>query len=280
MGVTIFILYKEGKLKKKEGGLYFLGLIINSLWSPIFFGWHLKWVGLVTIGLLWLVIAFFIYLNRKKILIVLLNSAYLLWLSIAFSLNLSIALNNGPIKNPEAYLEERFELEMTGEAREAFKKLSSFSATQKTSDGYHRLKSEDLFLWNQIRLKMANANSDFCATLWLGDGKVPLEKGLQGLEREDLNAWAKLSSKAFEAAWKVEPTGAYPEAEVSKSIFNMSMGLKEKERHKFYDSLKTMESLNREDACWMFKLMMGWIDQNRNLEGEKLLYFFAQKLSK
>lgn len=280
MGITIFRLYKEGRLKEKEGYIYFFGLFVNALWSPLFFGLHLKWVGLFTIGLLWLIIATFIYLKRKNILIVVLNSAYLIWLSIAFSLNFSIALNNGPIRDPKAYLEERFELEMVGETREAFKKLSSFSATQKTSDGFHRLKSEDLFLWNQIRLKMAKANSDFCATLWLGDGKVPMEKGLEGLEREDLNNWAKLSSKAFEAAWKVEPTGAFPEAEVSKSIFNMSMGLKEMERHKFYDALKTMESLNRDDACWMFKLMMGWIDENRNLEGEKLLYFFAKKLSK
>ncbi|AZJ33421.1 TspO and MBR related proteins [Tenacibaculum mesophilum] len=82
-------------LNKKVLILYVDQWILNVSWNYIFFNQHLTKLGLVVIALLWLLIGYFTFKYLKKVrwytLFVL---PYLIWMTIATSLNAYIVLNN------------------------------------------------------------------------------------------------------------------------------------------------------------------------------------------
>jgi tryptophan-rich sensory protein len=97
MGVSIFLILQK-KLKKQRTflvTLFAVQLFLNFLWSVIFFGWHLPFVALLEIGLLWisimlLVIDFWKFSKLAAILLI----PYLCWVSFASVLNLFVVLLN------------------------------------------------------------------------------------------------------------------------------------------------------------------------------------------
>lgn len=98
MGIAASIVWQKG-LKKKAIRfalkLFLFQLVLNFLWSFIFFGFHLPKVALVEIIILWiaifLTIKTFFPINRSAALLML---PYLLWVSFATILNLGIVLLN------------------------------------------------------------------------------------------------------------------------------------------------------------------------------------------
>jgi len=97
MGVALFLVLGK-KLKKQRNPLLILfsvQLLLNFLWSVIFFGWHLPAVALLEICLLWISIALLIidFWKFSKSAAILLFP-YLAWVSFAALLNLSIVLLN------------------------------------------------------------------------------------------------------------------------------------------------------------------------------------------
>lgn len=98
MGIAVFLIY-EAKIKKKEKSfllkLFGLQLLLNFLWSFIFFGMHNPIIGFVEIILLWisiliLIIKFYKYSKLASVLLI----PYLFWVSFATLLNLFIAILN------------------------------------------------------------------------------------------------------------------------------------------------------------------------------------------
>lgn len=74
--------------KTKAWTLFGIVWFLNVIWNPIFFTWHITWLGLVVISLLFLGLAYLFkqykpLLQAKSYLLV----PYLLWLLIAWSLN-------------------------------------------------------------------------------------------------------------------------------------------------------------------------------------------------
>jgi translocator protein len=70
-------------------------MLMNWLWSPVWFTWHLLWPAFAVIVLLWILIAAFIVTTRRRDPIsAALFLPYLLWVSFAGVLNLSIAMLN------------------------------------------------------------------------------------------------------------------------------------------------------------------------------------------
>ena len=76
-------------------GIWSGQLLLNLIWSPIFFWLRDAWLGLVVIGLLWLAIAgcIGVFWGRSRVAAALLVP-YLLWVSIAASLNAWVAWFN------------------------------------------------------------------------------------------------------------------------------------------------------------------------------------------
>lgn len=75
--------------------LYAVQWILNVGWNYFFFNQHLVLVGLISITLLWLLIGYFTFEHIKKIKwYTILILPYLVWMTIATSLNAFIYLNN------------------------------------------------------------------------------------------------------------------------------------------------------------------------------------------
>lgn len=94
MGISMFVIYKAAWPKKSAKialTFFTLHLVVNTMWSIIFFNWHELGWALAVIILLWLMIAWSIYLFKQiKPLASWLLFPYLLWVSFATILNASI----------------------------------------------------------------------------------------------------------------------------------------------------------------------------------------------
>lgn len=94
MGVALFLILKKGFSVfgvKTAVVIFLFQLVLNVLWSLIFFGFHSILGGLGVITLLWLSIVLTIYMFTplSKISACLL-APYLIWVSFAWFLNLSL----------------------------------------------------------------------------------------------------------------------------------------------------------------------------------------------
>jgi len=70
-------------------------MVVNLMWSPVFFGLQLPWVAMAVIVTMWSLIAAFIWREwRSDRLSAVLFLPYLLWVSIATALNAAIVVLN------------------------------------------------------------------------------------------------------------------------------------------------------------------------------------------
>ena len=82
-------------LDKKLLSLFVVQWILNVSWNYIFFNQHLVTLGLVSITLLWLMVGYFTFEHIKKLKWhTLLILPYLIWMTIATSLNAYIVFYN------------------------------------------------------------------------------------------------------------------------------------------------------------------------------------------
>ncbi len=96
MGISFYMIWSSTKSNKnKLIGIYLFQLVLNFLWSFIFFKYHAIGIAAIEIVFLWLSILTMImmfYKNNKWA--ALINIPYLLWVSFASVLNISIYLLN------------------------------------------------------------------------------------------------------------------------------------------------------------------------------------------
>jgi translocator protein len=94
MGIAAFLVWRKGFALKNVRislGIFFSQLVLNILWSIIFFGWHSPGGALVEIIFLWLAIAATIVVfNKVSKPAAWLLVPYILWVSFAAYLNYSI----------------------------------------------------------------------------------------------------------------------------------------------------------------------------------------------
>lgn len=70
-------------------------IALNTLWTPVFFGAHRIFAGMVILTLLWLTVATMVVMALRLDLVTgLILFPYLIWLSIAAALNFSILRHN------------------------------------------------------------------------------------------------------------------------------------------------------------------------------------------
>lgn len=98
MGVALYLVWREGASVPRVNfaiGIFSVQIILNTLWSIVFFGMESPGGGLFIIGLLWLSILanIFAFARISKIAAYLL-APYLLWVSFAAALNFEIWILN------------------------------------------------------------------------------------------------------------------------------------------------------------------------------------------
>lgn len=87
--------FQYAYLAKKLLYLFGLQWILNVGWNYVFFNQHMIVVGLVVITLLWLLIGYFTFEHLRKVKgYTLFIIPYLVWMTIATSLNAYIVFNN------------------------------------------------------------------------------------------------------------------------------------------------------------------------------------------
>ena len=96
MGISAYMIYESrSPLKDKALAVYFVQLAINFLWPFAFFGGRMCYLAVVILIILWVLVVWMIkFFYDIKPAAAYLNIPYILWLTFAAYLNLSIALLN------------------------------------------------------------------------------------------------------------------------------------------------------------------------------------------
>ena len=98
MGVATFLIWRKGWEKKEVKtalGIFGIQLVLNTLWSVIFFGLHSPGTALIDIIFLWLaILATIIVFAKISRPAAWLLAPYILWVSFAVYLNYSIWMLN------------------------------------------------------------------------------------------------------------------------------------------------------------------------------------------
>lgn len=95
MGVSAYLVSRQGKQSRSALILFFVQLFVNAIWTPLFFGVHALGFALIDICLLFvlIVVTIIIFARQSKVAALLLVP-YLGWVGFATYLNASIwALN-------------------------------------------------------------------------------------------------------------------------------------------------------------------------------------------
>lgn len=98
MGISLFLIWqtKDKQEARKQGLMFFfLQLVLNTVWSIVFFGMHSLVGGLIIIVFLWIMILLtIINFQKVKKLAAYLLYPYLAWVSLATILNFSLVILN------------------------------------------------------------------------------------------------------------------------------------------------------------------------------------------
>ncbi len=93
MGIAAWLVWKQGGFAAAAWplGFFLLQLILNGLWSWLFFGRHLIGAAMIDIGLLWIaiLITMILFWNRQPAAGIMFLP-YLLWVSYASTLNFAL----------------------------------------------------------------------------------------------------------------------------------------------------------------------------------------------
>lgn len=93
LGLSVYLVTRKDKhpLVPRALGLFFLVLLLNAAWTPLFFGLHRPDLALVCIGVQWLALVSMIGTFAKiRPAAAVLQAPHLLWISFAFALNAAI----------------------------------------------------------------------------------------------------------------------------------------------------------------------------------------------
>ena len=99
MGASLYLVWSSrGKSKERAFAVFGLQLFLNGVWSPLFFGYRLLALSLLDIVLLWIAIAFtvWVFWHYSKLASGLLMP-YLVWVSIATLLNYTVFMLLQPV---------------------------------------------------------------------------------------------------------------------------------------------------------------------------------------
>jgi tryptophan-rich sensory protein len=99
MGIALYLAWTENVKKRTERGwairAFFFQLVLNVVWSIVFFGFHNLWLGVIIIlglwGMILLTMKLFWSLSRSATYLLI---PYITWVTFATVLNMAIALLN------------------------------------------------------------------------------------------------------------------------------------------------------------------------------------------
>ncbi|WP_426700374.1 TspO/MBR family protein [Rhodanobacter sp. Col0626] len=93
MGIAAWLVWRDGGWRRQRGvlALFVIQLVVNALWSWLFFGWHRGALAFADIVVLWLlIVATLVGFWRIRTVAGVLLVPYLCWVSFATALNVAV----------------------------------------------------------------------------------------------------------------------------------------------------------------------------------------------
>ena len=95
IGVIGWLIWQSNLSLTRVKAVFIIQLILNFLWTPVFFYWHWLWISVWVISVLYLTVLYLTVVLLTRIRLAgLLCVPYLIWLSLAVYLNYFITMNN------------------------------------------------------------------------------------------------------------------------------------------------------------------------------------------
>ncbi len=95
LGVSYYLLHKNSTVSSKEKFIYYFQLVVNYLWSFIFFVFKFRFLSILWIIFLDILVYYMVYLFFKKYKVsAYLNIIYLIWITFATYLTIGIYILN------------------------------------------------------------------------------------------------------------------------------------------------------------------------------------------
>ena len=166
------------------------------------------------------------------------------------------------------------------EYRHYLKKLNQAQIQMAVAKGLKRLKTDELYSWNNVRIQMAKSSEELCAGFWTGMITADMVvKSLKQLSEEEMKVFAKASAMAFvyEKENRVYVSSSQEDAKENFEILAKKMD--QNLALKFNDSLMKGANIPSDQACWTILQIMEYADNNRTDKSEKLLRFIAQNMA-
>lgn len=146
--------------------------------------------------------------------------------------------------------------------------------------GIKRLNTENLFLWNHLRLELSKKSKVMCSGLW--SGKINDEETIKALELftpAELADWIKISTLAIESELKNTNYYRTSAQNFQESLKDLAEQLNEDDRIKFATISQQGPNANDEDGCYALMIIMNYIEKNKNQNAEYLARHLAELIA-
>lgn len=129
---------------------------------------------------------------------------------------------------------------------------------EKTRSGLKRLSDADLVLWNSLRLKLAEADSEMCTGLWTGKGLTTnlVLDTLNKLDVDSVDKWFAISMRA--ALHELHQTEfPVPDETALAGGFKYTLEkLQGEDAKRFEKVMNAGVEAEKDDACWGLKVLL------------------------
>lgn len=202
-------------------------------------------------------------------------------MAIFFPLNLFLlnifAPNDDFLQNMQIEMEKKLSEESLKIIEE---KNNPFYVKMLSQKGIKRLNTENLFLWNHLRLELSKKSKVMCSGLW--SGKINDEETINALKLftpAELSDWVKISTVAIESELKNTNYYRTSAQNLQVSLKDLAEQLNEDDRIRFATVSQQGPNANDEDGCFALMIIMNYIEKNKNQNAEYLARHLAELIA-
>lgn len=202
-------------------------------------------------------------------------------MAIFFPLNLFLlnifAPNDDFLQNMQIEMEKKLSEESLKIIEE---KNNPFYVKMLSQKGIKRLNTENLFLWNHLRLELSKKSKVMCSGLW--SGKINDEQTINALKLftpAELSDWVKISTVAIESELKNTNYYRTSAQNLQVSLKDLAEQLNEDDRIRFATVSQQGPNANDEDGCFALMIIMNYIEKNKNQNAEYLARHLAELIA-
>lgn len=123
--------------------------------------------------------------------------------------------------------------------------------------GLKLLDSDDLIIWNNLRLKLCERSDKFCAALWTGEvSDHEIYEALSLFDDDEMDEWVRICKTSTERTLKKSSTPDLDVKDFHRGIRELSLNLSNIDQQKLKLALLHGEKANVEEAMFAMKTIL------------------------